>query len=65
MEGIRAARTGTILIPTAHDNDRKGGKNDIVQKDESVLVEVGGIEAVIEKEPEHGKGPDNILSGIH
>ena len=54
-----------MLILTTHDDDWKGGKNDIVQKDERVLVEVGGIEAVIEKEPEHSKGPDNILSDNH
>lgn len=58
------ARIGIKVVLTAHDNDRKGGEDDIVQKDECVLVEVGGIEAVIEKEPEHGKGPNNILSNI-
>ncbi len=58
-------RIGIKLVLTAHDNDGKGGEDDIVQKDECVLVEVCGIEAVIEKVPKHGKGPNNILSDIH
>jgi hypothetical protein len=35
---IRVARAGTKLILTAHDDDRKGSENNVVQKDECVLV---------------------------